>query len=73
MNCKKQESVQKQKKDAETQAAKLLSNPRSRRHRPLVHGGTQRLHASPTVSDSRAGEGGERKLSILIIKGKFSK
>ena len=61
------------KKGAETKAAKLLSKPPSRRHRPLVHGGNQRLHASPTASDSRAGEGGERNLFVRIFKGKFSK
>ena len=67
MNFKKKESVQKKtKKNAETQHSKNFEQPSltSRRHRPLVHGGTQRLHASPTVSDSRAGEGGERNLSI---------
>ena len=66
MNCKKQDALKKK-------AAKLLSKPPSRRHRPLVHGGNQRLHASPTASDSRAGEGGERNLFVRIFKGKFSK
>ena len=61
------------KKGAETKAAKLLSKPLSQRHRPLVHGGNQRLHASPTASNSRAGKGGERNLFVLIFKGKFSK